>query len=248
MQHPSELLSIAIVDENIFWCRRTRKYLCSLYPKHPPDVELYTDGEAFLAANRYFDIVFLDCKIGNQDGFEVAQIYKIRAESSQVIFLTDHEELCRKGYQVGAFRFIPKELMEEEVPEALHAVRRIKQKEEHIIVSILGRGPTLLTVNEIIYAQMESRHLRIHTRTGDHLCNMSVTKLEEMLEGYFGFFRSHRACLVNLNEIATFDNFGINMKDRSRAYLSTHKIRPLRVVLREYQFKAKEIKGNERSV
>lgn len=248
MQRPSELLTIAIVDDNVFWCRRTKKYICSMYPNNPPKVEIYINGEEFLEGNGYYDVVFLNTKIGEADGFEIAQIYKQRAERGQIIFLTDQVDLCRRGYLVGAFRFIPKEFMEEEVAEALHAVHQLKQKEEHIMVPVIGRGPTNIAVADIVYAQVDERRLMIHTKSENCYCNISVTKLEKMLKDYFGFFRSHRSCLVNLHEIAKFDRFKIYMKDRSVAFLSTHRSRALRQTLLEYQFKVTEIKGNERNV
>ncbi len=240
MLHPKELLKIAIVDEDVFWCRRTMQYIEGLYQDVLPEIEIYTKGEEFLSADRFFEVVLTDVKIGEVNGFAMVQAYRTKHDGSKIVFLTDHEELARRGYLVDAFRFIPKARMKEELPEALRAVHHLKMKRQYIKLSVLERGPLVLPVADIIYAQKDGRHVRIHTRTGDYLCNLSVTKVEKMVKEYFGFFRSHRSCLINLYELDTLENFGVHMKDRSSTYLSSHKIRELRLLLKKYQFELAE--------
>ena len=94
-------------------------------------------------------------------------------------------------------------------------------------VSILNRNKTLcfkynneifnILYNDIYYIEknLHNNDSTIVTKDNEYIINFSINKLMEILEKDYRFFKSHRSCIVNLDNIVSFDisNKIIKFKD-----------------------------------
>lgn len=70
--------------------------------------------------NTSFDVIFLDIRMPELDGFTLAKNLKQIAPNTLIIFLTDTMEYTVQGYEV-AFRYIPKSRLSDMLLPALDA-------------------------------------------------------------------------------------------------------------------------------
>lgn len=89
---------------------------------YPAECEIsrYANGANLLVDSvcELFDTFFLDSEMREIDGFSLAK--KIRSGNSfaKIIFVTKNTELAHIGYLYGAFRYVRKFVLEEELREA----------------------------------------------------------------------------------------------------------------------------------
>lgn len=222
------MLKIAICDNE----QPIREYLKKLTEKcTDTEVSVFADGEELLAGQTEYDVILLDISL-NQDndtnmlnGIDVAK--KIREKSDAIIiFVTALKEYVFEGYDVGAFHYLLKPVDEQKFIDVMDkAIRQIQREKnaEPLIIKIDG-SYVKIPVNNIIYAENEARKIVLHTKNMKGETYSFYEKME-VLESKLGdnFFRSHRGFLVNLQEIARYDNTNIELKNGERVFLSKKK-------------------------
>ena len=201
-------MKIAIIDDEKVWIKKTyqeiNQYL-NLQQKSAHIISIFTSGEAFLEQSEAFDMVFMDIEMEGMDGFKTTIAYKHLFPKSLVCILTTHDEFSCIGYKVNAFRYIKKEQMKEEIPEALCSGIKVLEKDQKISFHIVNIGEIKLELNEIVFMETFKRNMLIHTRTKQYISNCTLAHIEQEY-GKYGFFSIHKSILVNLDAITYIDN------------------------------------------
>lgn len=220
MEYRAEQLKVAVVDDEVLWQEKATAIIEDLYGLDVPKIHSYAGGRELLEARAFYDLLFMDVEMQEMDGFAVAKRYLELFPTAKIAMLTSHTELSRRGYVVNAFRYIDKTCMETEIPEALAAVKKAKEKERMIQVNEVGAGRMPILIKDILYVSMHRRNILIHTRQRDIISSLKMQDMEAELEE-FGFFRTHRSYLINLDEVLSYEGMNILMSDGTKAYLST---------------------------
>ncbi|BCJ93977.1 hypothetical protein acsn021_15460 [Anaerocolumna cellulosilytica] len=135
------MIKIAIVDDvkaNIDCIEREVENFFS-NKSIPFRVSSYENSRNFLydiQENQYFDICFLDIKMPNIDGIELAKTINKTFSDCYVLFITSHMEYAIEGYELHIYRYIPKTLIDKKLPIALRdLITEImhREKESYII-------------------------------------------------------------------------------------------------------------------
>ena len=222
------MLRIAICDDE----QPIRDYLKKLTQAcTDADVYVFPDGETFLSDQKDYDVILLDISLDQEhgtdtfNGMDVAR--KIRERSDAIIiFVTALKEYVFEGYDVGAFHYLLKPIDEPKFREVMErAVSQIKREKhaEPLIIKV-GGNYIKIPVNNILYAENEARKIILHTKNMKQETYRFYEKME-VLERKLGdqFFRSHRGYLVNLQEVAQYDNTNIKLKNGENVFLSKQK-------------------------
>ena len=79
----------------------------------------YTSAKTLLEDNQQepFDLVFLDLDMPGINGMETAENIGMQEGRTEIVFVTNHEELVYKAYRFKAIGFIRKKYLEEEIDE-----------------------------------------------------------------------------------------------------------------------------------
>ena len=80
-----------------------------------------------------------------------------------------------------------------------------KKLENHKLILKINRRIEQIEFNNILYMTYDSsiRKVKIHTKTKEYETNQTLKELSTQLKGNFVY--THRACIVNLNNIKTID-------------------------------------------
>ncbi|MBQ7057762.1 MAG: response regulator transcription factor [Firmicutes bacterium] len=162
---------IAICDDNEIQLKAAAEAVREYDRTLPEDavrfsVRTFTSAKQLwfeMADRKIADLFLLDIDMPELSGLELAEKIRKIGPRTLILFLTSHTEYALQGYKVDAFRFIPKDRLKEELPEALGAAaRELTKTREYISFSedgILVRVP----LDEILYVQRSLRLLEIHT-------------------------------------------------------------------------------------
>ena len=221
------MLKIAICDDE----QPIREYLKRLVKKCTEgEIRLFADGGELLADPTAFDLILLDISLNREqnaaepDGMETAR--KIRERSDAlIIFVTALREYVFEGYDVGAFHYLLKPIDEQKFTEVMdRAICQIRSKKnvEPLVIKV-GGNYVRIPVDDILYAENQARKIMLHTKSKkEPYC---FYEKMEVLEQKLGdrFFRSHRGFLVNLQEVARYDNSNIELKNGESVFLAKQK-------------------------
>lgn len=179
-----------------------------------------------LAANRRFDLIFLDIQMDGVNGIETAKAVREYDRKAVIIFVTAVREYVFEAFDVGAFHYLLKPLGEQKFAEVFeNAVREIRerriQRETPALFIRTKNKSYTLNQSEIIFIESRNRKAAIHT-TGNTLEVYAVMK-ELQKELGNSFYRCHRGYLVNMAHITEYSSDMIEMDNGERVYLAKEK-------------------------
>ena len=163
------MLKFAIVDDDQKTLKRVEDF-ARAYMQNANDsfqIKSFTKSinliSSILDGDR-FDVITLDVEMPGSSGIETAEVIRKLQPVSVIIFLTSYLQYAPKGYPVHALRYILKEKMEEELPEALGKALENLAEMDHSCLMVTHYGNvTRVRHKDIIYVRKDFRSVRIVT-------------------------------------------------------------------------------------
>lgn len=197
-------MKIAICDDEELWQKQLKEQLESYYNCLDILIQNFSSGEELLqeAEKRRFDLIFLDIEMDGIDGFETARLLKKGQPDITIIFLTSHTDMAMEGYEVQAFRFLAKPIVEEKLYAALHAFEESFNEDRKIEVSENGTH-RLIKCQEIRYIKSENVYLEVVTGQEKFCIRRKLKEIMEELPKEM-FVLVHRSYIINLKYVKNF--------------------------------------------
>ena len=213
------MISILIVDDEKP-AREELEYLL----KEIPDISISgiaKDGpEALLLAEKLIpDLVFLDIRMPEMNGFEVAEKLQKSKKAPGIIFTTAYDKFAIKAFEINALDYILKPFAKERLEKSIgkyekkidfklisKLIQKIQKRESsprHITI-LQGEHFKPILVDDIVTVAADGRDVRILTIEGEFQHSRSITSMNKLLDDEI-FFRCHRGYIINLNHIRKID-------------------------------------------
>ncbi|MBS6686475.1 MAG: response regulator transcription factor [[Clostridium] spiroforme] len=155
------------------------------------------------------NILILDLDLGNDWGIEVAKEIRMRKIKCEIIFLTALDNYSREGYKVKAFRYILKDdNMYMELEESLKEYIRELHGENKKIKIDTKQGEYYLYINDILYLEVFSKEVNIHTNDNVYKVMLPINVFEKKLKPYY-FFRCHKSYIINLKKVTRIEKSNV---------------------------------------
>ncbi len=198
-----------------------------LFPE--TDVFLYESGNILLQSEENFDIVFLDIQMKGINGMDTAKKLRESGSDAVIIFVTALEEYVYQAFDVDAFHYLVKpferakfyEILNRAVHRREEEKKRMSAKEEKSISIKCGRVTSKVYLKDIIYAEVFNRKIILHTTDGKLEFYGKLSDLEKELKE--GFFRPHRAYLIQLRYVLKYDAASITMENGQSVIMAKQK-------------------------
>ncbi|AOT72176.1 LytR/AlgR family response regulator transcription factor [Geosporobacter ferrireducens] len=213
-------MRVVIIDDEIPALSELR-YLLEKYE----DIEIVGegyDGEEVvdLIESLKPDVVFLDIHMTNLDGITAAYQFIEKNSQPLLVFATGYDEYAVQAFELNAVDYILKPFNEERIDITIQRLRKScsqqamnnSKTQEKILDCIVNLKLTdkiavwdqekikIIDFQDILYVTVEGRQSIIVTEFGRYLVHLNLKELEVRLPKE-KFFRTHRAFIVNLENI-----------------------------------------------
>jgi DNA-binding LytR/AlgR family response regulator len=156
-------------------------------------------------AEHAFDAVFLDVRMPDIDGLELARVLRRFEHPPAIVFVSAFDDAAVGAFEVAAVDYLVKPVSRRRLDEAIErAARRAAaeapaaEEDEMLAVDALrGGGTRLLPRSSVLYLQAHGDYVRVASSEGRYLLRARLSDLEERWAGH-GFVRVHRGFVVNL--------------------------------------------------
>jgi two-component system LytT family response regulator len=215
-------LRVLVVDDEAPARRKILRLL-----RDEPAVEIAGEadsGEAAVAAikKQRPDLAFLDVQMPGLDGFAVIQsLNAARIPLPRVVFITAHDRFALRAFEVHAFDYLLKPVVEERFREALRRARiaheqsadgyasrlgamldqlqREKALPERLLIQEDSRS-IFVAVKDISWVEADRNYVLLHCARKTHTLRSTLDALQNMLDPKL-FVRINRGTLVKLDAV-----------------------------------------------
>lgn len=204
-------MKIIIVDDEHLALSRIERLLRELGYEN---IDTFTDPlEALKSiARTNYDAAFLDIKMPNMSGLELANKILESNPNTNIVFQTAYSEHAIEAYETGVIDYLLKPTSKERVEKAIQKIE--KQRKSHTATTTLTKkiiaknGSKLYPINidDIFYLQANLDEVIIRTKDIQAAyIRRKISDFEKVLEGK-NFFRIHRSCIVNVDKIKSLES------------------------------------------
>lgn len=179
-------------------------------------VECASDGHDALvkASGNSYDAIFLDVRMPDLDGLELARVLRRFARPPQLVFVTAYDTAAVDAFELHAIDYLLKPVARRRVEEALERVasavstatdgdgagRTGARESDVVAVDNVRSGTTrLIPRSSILYVQSHGDFVRVVVEDGRYLLRSTLNDIERRWEPH-GFVRVHRQYVANLNK------------------------------------------------
>lgn len=159
--------------------------------------------------NTSFDVIFLDIRMPELDGFTLAKNLKQIAPNTLIIFLTDTMEYTVQGYEV-AFRYIPKSRLSDMLLPALDAA--IDHKNCSIFQFKYQKNTYNILNRDIVYFEVRNHITYLYTVTDIYELREPISSVFHRLS-HSMFAMPHRSYIINFLFIKNLESSKITLNN-----------------------------------
>ena len=199
------MIRIAICDDDPLFMDMVKVKTCDYFKTTEQEFELscYSSGKPLLFADKEYHLYLLDIVLPDFSGLELAELIRTRNPRCTIIFISNMHNAVYDSIRYAPLRFIRKENLDTELPEALEAFfQRYKKSTDTLIVSFKEKdSEILLPVSKILYINSVGHYLEVHSVDGIHKSRGKISEYERILSDSW-FCRASHGQLLNLRFIS----------------------------------------------
>lgn len=194
------MLSALVIDDEADARSVLRKMLELFCPEVKRVAEASDGREAkYLVETSNFDLAFIDIKLKNENGIDLAKVISRSCEN--IVFVTAFDEFAVRAFQTEAIHFLLKpvdpELLQQAVRRALPGHQRSNYLQNRIFLRTKDRVH-VLKYEDIRYVSGDGNYSTFYTRDGSSLMiSHNLSYYENLIDSAL-FIRTHQSYLVNL--------------------------------------------------
>lgn len=210
------MLKIMILEDEKAQSDRLMQYLSAYRDEHTEFeyvVETYERGIPFLEAYKYdADLIFLDIRVPDLPGMEVAKRIRQADQNVMIVFVTSLTQYAIEGYSVEAFDYILKPIQYASFSAKLdRALRMLSYREPEISLILREKeGGKRVSAGAITYVEVCVHDLLFHTGDGAVKQWGTLSKYEALLKSAH-FARCHTSYLVNLKFVRSIKKDSVDV-------------------------------------
>lgn len=207
-------LSIVICDDEFLHRSILKEFLITLLDEELLEYDLieYSSGEDLIRDYNKVDLLFLDIRMSELSGMDVARKVREFDSNVEIIFTTSVEQYVFEAYEVKAYRYLVKPIEYEKFKKEVKICISDYLAKNSMISINSNKATIKIPIGEILYAEVMKKEVTIYTESKVYTIETSMKRVENKLSNY-GFFRCHHSYLVNLNKVNEIRDKSIFIND-----------------------------------
>ncbi len=217
-------MRILICDDEVRYINDLQGYIEEYMKNRGIDyvIDTTTAPNEITESDAVYDLVFLDIKMPQYDGIDLAYALKERNSKVVIFFITAFNEYQDTAMDLQVFRFFEKPF------DATRLYSSLDKAMEYIdgayvdIFIYNNKEHKRILVDDIIYIKNENRKTYLYTKDGEVIVRESIDEWAEKLPTTF-FYQVHKSFLVNLHYVTRYNYTELYLNETIRIPVAPRK-------------------------
>lgn len=183
------------------------------------DIFVFETGNSLLEeySKQPFDVIFLDIRMPDMNGFDIAARLRDISSKTFIIFITTESGLVFNAFDFQPFHFIrklPSDQLEMQLKSVVKKLSRHIRQNDSLILDLPYKEKTSVCVRDILYISSEKNYLTYHLIDSQIRVRGKISETEDKFAVY-DFVRIHNRIIVNMKNISVIDypNYEIKLRN-----------------------------------
>lgn len=219
------MIKIVVCDDELPFANYLTEQIQKIFKQHDTSVNIsvYTEGDKMLSSIQPDTaLYFLDIKMPEISGMELAAKILEKNPSTKLIFVSSFEHAVFESFRYQPLRFIRKDKLAEELPEAVEAFLSVLRTEHACITLHTPAGEFQILLSELIYVESNAHYLNFHCINTVYRVRGKLVDYMDILKPH-GFIQPGKSFLVNCKYVIRFSPSSIEMQEGIRINVSRDK-------------------------
>lgn len=216
-------MQILIYDDDKEAVEKLKELLVNYFLKRKMQytISICKDTTYLLENVQYYDLVFLDIELHNENGIEIGKKIREHNHHVHIILTSSYTKYLIQGYQLQTDRYFLKPIHETEFNvEFGEVINRFFKDFEYFFDYKISRDK--LYYKDFLYIEFKQRKSFIHLRNTKTICTSYSLKFWETKLEHQVFAKSHKSFLVNLRHVGALKHHDILLANDDLVPLSKH--------------------------
>ncbi len=186
---------------------------------------------------RMYDLLCLDIEMPELDGLELAKQIKIYTPHALILFLSAHEKYVYDTFELGTYRFIPKNQMELRLKKAFFdAIDKIEREKDEYLEYKTRTEMGKIPVKEIVSVRRESQKTIVITVDREIALRLPMKQVYESLPQK-KFLWIHRGEICNIEKVTAVRNGEVTLVNGRKLQIPRGKVSEIQMIMHKYWMK-----------
>ncbi len=232
------MIKIAVLEDEKEFMDKETEVLENYFEKNNVKyvIEPYLSSEWFLLGMKeeVYDIYILDVEMPFKNGLEVAREIRKLYPDPTLIFVTNYIDYAIEAYEVNTYRYIPKAVLEQKLPQALDALlpSLLLTEERYYIIKKRGSSERI-PLSDIYYLKKEGKYVVIIHRKGESRIRESLSAVFTDLKSR-EFIAVDKSYVVNIRHIMKINGYNLIMRNDMVVPVGMSRMPKIRKQIMEY--------------
>lgn len=182
-------------------------------------IKTFDTALKFYSSTDVFDLVFLDCKLPDSNGMEIAKHLRKTNKKTTIIFTTSYSEYVFESFEVNTFRYLLKPITKEVVNKTMTAFIDNFDQYSKIDIPTAGGETVFVNLPEIMYIESSGRYTTVRLNSTSYISTKTLATFQSEINS-FKFYRTHRTFLVNMKYISDIQGNIITLTNGEKVSIS----------------------------
>lgn len=239
------IFRIAICNDDSLYMDKIEEYIFNFLERNEAEIYRYTTTESFLAdIEKSFDLIFLDYKIDERTGIDIATKIREINKNTLIVFLTGVIDPEPIFFEINTFRFIRKSTPKKKISMEIGMIidHLIERNRLHYLIVQDKSNFQKVPISKILYIAKykKSSLVYVYEKNGTYTLRTkeSIMDIYDIHKDLFEY--AHSSYIVNIENITRITNDDITLKDGtilniSRSKKSTFHARMTQYIKNKYK-------------
>lgn len=182
-----------------------------------------------------FDIFLLDVEMEEMTGIEVAREIRKKDFEAIIIYVTNYVEYAIDAYEVNAYRYIPKRLLDEKLPIAYQKLLDVLEKKwQDCFVIEKNHQLERIPYNQIYYLKKDGKNTLLIHKNGTSKVRMSMSEVINAINSSQSFIMVDKSYAVNGWHVMSLKDQQVVLRDGSIIPVSGPRLKQVKTELMRY--------------
>lgn len=220
------MYTIGICDDDEAFCWETEKHIIKYCRSIHMKMETYiftsgNDLSRFLQSGSPMDLLFLDIKLPDTSGIDIARTIrrKLENENLQIVFISGKKDYALHLFDARPLDFLVKPISYEKISHIMDTYCRLYAATKRYLEFSIHKQTHRLDQRCILYLQSDAKIITLYTCTGKYQFYGKLSEYFPQLDSTL-FVWVHKSFIINTNHVMEYHASSLVMIDGAHIPIS----------------------------